>query len=113
MANPYVRHRPVENLVLVRERDRRKMRELAWMAVAVLPLAVVLLGYTWVRQEIVQTGYEVRNLERRLEERTREERLKRLELSRLSAPERVAEVATGELGMHFPPIEQLVYVVPQ
>ena len=110
MASPYIRHRRVENLVLVRERDRRRVRQLGWMLLGVLPLAMALLGYTWLQAEIVHTGYEVRSLERQLEHLSRDERLLKLDIALLSSPERVVEAASVELGMVFPSIEQTVFL---
>ncbi|MDX1382941.1 MAG: hypothetical protein R3190_04805 [Thermoanaerobaculia bacterium] len=110
MASPYTRHRQVENLVLVRERDRRRVRELAWTALGVLPLALMLLGYTWLQSEIVRTGYAVRSLERRLEDLSRSERLSRLELSRLATPDRVVAAAISELGLGFQTVDQTTFL---
>jgi len=108
--SPYLRRQPVKNFLLVRERDRRRYRELRLLAFAVVPAALALLAYTWVQTEIVRTGYQVRALERRLEEMARTERQLRLEASRLESLERVEEAAADELGMTFPTLEQMVFV---
>ena len=109
-SSPYLRRQPVQNFLLVRERDRRRVRELRLLAFAVLPAAIALLGYTWVQTEIVRGGYRVRTLERRLEELARTERQLRLEASRLESLERVEAAASEELGMTFPALEQMVFV---
>jgi cell division protein FtsL len=109
-TSPYLRRQPVQNFLLVRERDRRRVRELRLLAFAVLPAALALLGYTWVQTEIVRGGYRVRALERRLEELARTERQLRLDASRLESLERVEAAASEELGMRFPALEQMVFV---
>jgi hypothetical protein len=109
-TSPYLRRQPVKNFLLVRERDRRRLRELRVLAFAVLPAAIALLAYTWVQTEIVRSGYRVRTLERRLEEMARTERQLKLESSWLESLERVEAAAGEELGMQFPTLEQMVFV---
>jgi cell division protein FtsL len=109
-VSPYLRRQPVQNFLLVRERDRRRIRELRLLAVAVLPAALALLGYTWVQTEIVRTGYQVRALERKLEDMARTERQLRLEASKLESLERVEQAAAEELEMTFPTLDQMVFV---
>jgi cell division protein FtsL len=94
----------------VRERDRRRIRELRLLAFAVLPAAIALLAYTWVQTEIVRSGYRVRALERRLEEMAKSERQLKLESSWLESLERVEAAAGEELGMQFPTLDQMVFV---
>ena len=110
MDSRYIRRRPVENLVLVRERDRRRARELARLLFGLLPLAAALLTYTWVHTEILQAGYSVRALEDRLEDLGRAEGQLRLEISFLSSPQRVEAAAAHDLGMVFPALKQMVFV---
>jgi len=109
-TSPYLRRQPVQNFLLVRERDRRRIRELRLLVLAVVPAALALLGYTWVQTEIMRTGYQVRALERRVEELARTERQLRLEASRLESLERVEAAAAKELEMQFPTLEQMVFV---
>ena len=51
MRNAYTVHRPVINAYLVRERDRRRLRDLALVLLAVFPLALGLMVYTWLQLE--------------------------------------------------------------
>lgn len=109
-TSPYLRRQPVQNFLLVRERDRRRLRELRLLAFAVLPAAIALLAYTWVQTEIVRGGYRVRALERRLDEMAKTERQLRLESSRLESLERVEAAAGEQLEMQFPTLDQMVFV---
>jgi cell division protein FtsL len=109
-VSPYLRRQPVKNFLLVRERDRRRLRELRLLAFAVLPAAIALLAYTWLQTEIVRSGYRVRALERRLEEMAKTERQLELESSWLESLERVETAAAESLGMQFPTLDQMVFV---
>lgn len=105
----YAFHRPVDNSYLVRERDRRRLRDLALLVAALLPLGLGLLGYTWVHLEVLDTGYRIGELERQREELTRRERQLRLEAAYLSSPRLIEERATAELGMVAPALERTVF----
>ncbi len=54
MRNAYAVRRPVANAYLVRERDRRRLRELAVVLLVVLSLGGGLLAYTWIHLEVLR-----------------------------------------------------------
>ena len=110
MPGAYAVRRPVVNAYLVRQRDRRRLRELAWVVVAVLPLAVALLGYTWLQLETLRVGYRVETLEQRAHKLAQIERQLRLEAAHLAHPERLAKRATEELGLRPPTVEQVIFL---
>ncbi len=66
LRNAYAFTRPVANSYLVRERDRRRVRELALVLLVVLCLGGGLLAYTWIHLEVTRTGYRIDKLEREL-----------------------------------------------
>lgn len=105
----YSFRRSVDNAYLVRERDRRRRRELILVVAALVPLALGLLTYTWVHQEVLATGYRINELERRLEELTRRERELRLEAAYLASPGRIEERAAAELGMAQPTLAATIF----
>ncbi len=109
MARLYAIHRPVENAYLVRERDRRLIRELLGVAALVLVLGGGLLAYTWVHIEIVRTGYRIDEQEKQLHGLREDERRRRLEVARLRHPERIEERARRQLEMREPTLEQTVF----
>src|SRR4029077_18469813 len=74
LRNAYAFTLPVTNTYLVRERDRRRVRELALVLLVVLCLGGGLLAYTWIHLEVTRTGYRIDKLEHELAARTREER---------------------------------------
>lgn len=109
MRNAYAFTRPVANTYLVRERDRRRLRELALVLLVVVCLGGGLLAYTWIHLEVTDTGYRIDVLERELTDREREERQLRLEASYLASPSQIERRAVEELGMQAPVLEQVVF----
>ena len=109
MRNAYALRRPVVNAYLVRERDRRRWRELALVLLVVLLLGTGLLSYTWIHLEATRTGYQIQRLENELAEQTRQERQLRLEATYLASPSRIEARAAGELHMQPPALEQVVF----
>jgi cell division protein FtsL len=105
----YAYHRPVANSYLVRDRDRRRLRDLVKLVAALLPLGLALLAYVWVHLQVLETGYHIQVLEQRLTEMTREERQLRLEAAYLASPRRIEERATSELGLAPPEIDQMIF----
>ncbi len=109
MKTPYLLPRPPRNRYLVRQRDRRRMRELLRVALAIVVVGVALLGYTWLHLESLGSSYRVEGLEQRLHELARRERHLRLEEAYLSSPQRVETRASKELGMQPPELGQLLF----
>ena len=108
MARAYAVHRRVPNTYLVRERDRRRLRELGWVLLVVLPVGLFGLLYVGLRLEVLRVGYRIHDLETRLERRLETERRLDLEVSRLSRPPVIEERARAELGMRVPERWQLL-----
>ena len=109
MRSAYAFRRPVVNTYLVRERDRRRQRELAGVLLAVLCLGGGLLVYTWIHLEVLRTGYRIDALEKQLADLTQTERQLRLESAYLASPTQVERRAMKELGMQSPALEQVVF----
>lgn len=109
MPSPYAVHRQVENTYLVRQRDRRRLRELLGVTATVLVLGGGLLAYTWVHVEILRTGYRIDELEKRLHELLEVERKWRLEAAYAAHPERVESRARNELEMTEPRLDQMLF----
>ena len=106
----YVVDRPVVNSYLVRERDRRRLRELFLVVLLGVLLGLCLLSYTWLQVELLASGYRAGELEQRLHGLERIERELRLEASYLASPQRIERRATEELGMRPPTLEQMVFL---
>jgi len=106
----YAVRRPVENLYLVRERDRQRTRELVVLALAAVPPAVVLFLAIWANLETVRLGYQLagvsKNREALLEKRHRLE----MDRAQAAALARVEPIARGTLGMAPPTLDQVILV---
>ena len=110
MANAYTVRRPVVNAYLVRERDRRRLRDLGLVLAAVFPLGLGLLAYTWQRLETLRVGYRIESLERRTHQLLQVERQLRLESAYLANPARLAERAATDLGLAPPRVDQVLFL---
>jgi cell division protein FtsL len=110
MRGAYAVRRPVVNAYLVRERDRRRLRELAWVIVAVLPLGSALIAYTWMQHQTLVVSYKIERLERQKHELGQRERQLRLEAAHLAHPGLLAERAGKELGLQPPAVEQVIFL---
>lgn len=106
----YTVHRPVVNEYLVRERDRRRLRELARVALILAPAALALSAFTWIHLEVLDAGYRIEELEHTLHGLERRESRLRLESSYLASPDLIERRATEDLGMRPPELRQLVFV---
>jgi len=106
----YAVRRPVENLYLVRERDRQRTRELVVLALAAVPPAVVLFLAIWANLETVRLGYQLagvsKNREALLEKRHRLE----MDRAQAAALARVEPIARGTLGLVPPTLDQVILV---
>lgn len=108
MRTSYVVRRPVDNRYLVRERDRRRLRELGWVLLAAVPVALVLIGYVWVNLELLRCGYRIHDLESRLQEESRALSILELEEAYLTSAARLT-VRGAKLGLAPPDAGRLLY----
>jgi cell division protein FtsL len=109
VRNAYAFTRPVANAYLVRERDRKRLRELVLVLAAVGALGIGLLSYTWIHLEVLSTGYKIDKLEKQLREMTRTERQLSLEAAYLASPQRIEERARHELGLEPPALDRVIF----
>ncbi|HEX6203602.1 MAG TPA: hypothetical protein VF100_11410 [Thermoanaerobaculia bacterium] len=98
-AASYAYHRQVENSWLVRERDRRRIRELALVVLAASAVVLALLAYTWLNVRVLETAYRIDELEGTLKELERRRAALDLEEARATALPIVEARAAAELGM--------------
>jgi len=107
VSRAYAVGRPIVNAYLVRERDRRRLRELGWVLLTLMPVALCCVGYVWLRLEALKAGYRLDDLETSLKAQQREERRLDLWLASVRHPAVIEERAITELGMQLPEPEQL------
>lgn len=106
----YAIRRPVENVYLVRERDRRRTRELVALLFAALPMMAVIFAAIWANVETLRLGYQIERLQKQRDQLAERQRQLLTEKAEASALGRVAEVARTQLGLGTARPGQLVFV---
>lgn len=99
MKTTYILRKEVDNAYLVRERDRRRRRELLAILLVAAPVGLCLLVYIWTHLQVLEAGYRIDRLGRQLHEMSQQERHLGLEVARLASPGRIEAAATRDLGM--------------
>jgi cell division protein FtsL len=79
-------------------------------SIAVLAVLTILLLYVTERIGVVKVGYDIERLKEQRAKLERERDEMKVKLSSLTAPERIARVATEQLGMAPPKPGQVVLV---
>ena len=110
MPATYAVRRPVENVYLVRERDRKRTRELLALVLAVLPPMAVLFAAVWANLETVRVGYQLERLETQREVLVRRQRNLLAEKAAVSSLARVETIARQKLGLVDPRLTQVILV---
>jgi cell division protein FtsL len=106
----YTVRRPVDNVYLVREPDRRRTRELLALLLSPLPPMAVLFAAIWTNLETFRLGYQIERLQKQKEALAERQRQLEMELAGASALARVDGVARKRLGLVTPGRGQLVFV---
>ncbi len=106
----YTVRRPVENVYLVREPDRRRTRELLALLLSPLPPMAVLFAAIWTNLETFRLGYQIERLQKQKETLVERQRQLEMERARISALSRVENVARERLGLVTPGRGQVVFV---
>jgi len=106
----YAVRRPVENVYLVRERDRRRTRELFALCLAALPPLAVLFAAIWANLETVRLGYQLAQMNRQRETLVEKKRQLQMEHAQAAALSRVEKIARQSLGLVPPALDQVVLV---
>ena len=69
-----------------------------------------LFVYLWSRVNVTQYGYELSMANSQRGEFMEKNRRLRVELTKLKSPQRIEQVATGELGLVYPSGEQVILI---
>ena len=105
----YTQKKPIENVHIVRERDRRRFRELLAVIALGLPIGLFLLLFTWQNLEVIRLGREATRLQNLRKDITEDNKRLQLELDRLTALETVEQRAR-KLGFHPTPPRSIITV---
>jgi hypothetical protein len=91
----YTQRKPIENAHIVRERDRRRFRELAAVLSLGAPIGFFLLLFTWQNLEVIRLGHEATRLQKQRKEIEDANKALQLELDRLTALANVQQKASA------------------
>ena len=93
----YTQKKPIENTHIVRERDRRRNRELFAVLSLGVPIGAFLLLFTWQNLEVIRLGREATRLQKQLKDTDAAHKSLAAELDRLTALDTVEKKA-NDLG---------------
>jgi hypothetical protein len=105
----YTQKKPIENAHIVRERDRRRFRELLAVFALGVPIGLFLLLFTWQNLEVIRLGREATHLQKVRKEIGEDNKRLQYELDRLTALEGVEKRAV-RLGFQSTPPKSIVMV---
>jgi hypothetical protein len=90
----YTQTKPIENTHIVRERDRRRFRELLAVLSLGIPIGLFLLLFTWQNLEVIRLGREATRLQKSLKDIEADHKSLQLELDRMTSFDTVESTAT-------------------
>lgn len=94
----YTQKKPIDNVHIVRERDRRRFRELLAVFFLGVPIGLFLLLFTWQNLEVIRLGRQATELQKVRKAIDEDNKRLQVELDRLTALESVQKRA-HELGL--------------
>src|SRR4029079_2664590 len=106
----YAQKKPVENIHIVRERDRQRFRELLAVLSLAIPILLFLLLFTWQNLEVIRLGREASSLQQKRKQIEDANKALQLELDRLTSLESVEKKA---ITLGFAPADAGAVVMVQ
>ena len=107
----YTQKKPIENIHIVRERDRRRNRELLAVLSLGVPIGLFLLLFAWQNLEVIRLGREATSLQKKLKDTEAAHKSLQSERDRLTSFETVEEQA-DRLGFERSAPQSIVMVQP-
>jgi cell division protein FtsL len=90
----YAQKKSIDNVHIVRERDRQRLRDLVTVVFAGLPIGLFLALFTYQNLEVIRLGHEATRLQKRRTAIENENKALQLELDRLTSLQQVEQKAT-------------------
>ena len=90
----YAQKKSIDNVHIVRERDRQRLRDLVTVVLVGLPIGLFLALFTYQNLEVIRLGHEATRLQKRRAEIENENKALQLELDRLTSLQQVEQKAT-------------------
>ncbi|HEV7765678.1 MAG TPA: hypothetical protein VGQ76_11800 [Thermoanaerobaculia bacterium] len=106
----YTQKKPIDNTHIVRERDRRRNRELLAVFFLGLPIGLFLLLFTWQNLEVIRLGRETTRLQKARQDTEAKHKALEAERDRLTSFDTV-ETQAAKLG--FAPADPKTIVMVQ
>jgi cell division protein FtsL len=106
----YAQKKIIDNVHIVRERDRQRFRELLAVLGLGVPIGLFLLLFTWQNLEVIRLGHEATSLQKQRKDIEDENKTLQLELDRLTSLDAVETKATN-LGFAATDPRNVVMVV--
>ncbi|MBV8516059.1 MAG: hypothetical protein JO197_01535 [Acidobacteria bacterium] len=91
----YTQKKPIDNTHIVRERDRKRVRELLAVLSLGIPIGLFLLLFTWQNLEVIRLGHEATRLQKDLKDVEAAHKSLQLELDRLTSFDAVEQQASA------------------
>ncbi|MEO8382287.1 MAG: hypothetical protein ABI779_21685 [Acidobacteriota bacterium] len=107
----YTQKKPIDNTHIVRERDRRRNRELFAVLSLGIPIGLFLLLFTWQNLEVIRLGREATRLQRDLKDVEARHKALQAELDRRTSFDAVEKKASA-LGFQPTDAKTIVLVEP-
>jgi hypothetical protein len=105
----YTQKKPIDNTHVVRERDRRRNRELVAVLFLGLPIGLFLLLFTWQNLEVIRLGRETTRLQKLYKDTEAQHKQLEAERDRLTSFDTV-ETQAGRLGFEATDPKTIVMV---
>jgi hypothetical protein len=105
----YTQKKPIDNTHVVREKDRRRNRELVAVLFLGLPIGLFLLLFTWQNLEVIRLGRETTRLQKLYKETEAQHKQLEAERDRLTSFDTV-ETQANRLGFEAADPKTIVMV---
>ena len=107
----YAQRKPIENEFIVRERDKRRSRELLAVVLLGLPLGLLLWLFAWQNLEVIRLGREATRLRAVRADLEKTNKRLKIDVERLTALDAV-ESKAGAIGLRPAEAGRVVVVTP-
>ena len=91
----YAQKKPIENTHIVRERDRRRFRDLFFVVLLGIAIGGFLAFFAWQNLSVIRLGQEVTRLQKQKKDLENQNKALRLEIDRMTSLSNVEERATA------------------
>lgn len=91
----YAQKKSIENVHIVRERDRQRFRELFAVLALGIPIGLFLLLFTWQNLEVIRLGHEATNLQNQRKQIENDNKALQFQLDHLTSLQAVEQKAAA------------------